>query len=75
MGGGTLAVIAWSSNTYGEAVARTMGLITFSISNLAFSFATKDERHSMFSLDILGDRPFDEAPSEVVLAGAPAGAA
>jgi Ca2+-transporting ATPase len=58
MGGGTLAVIAWAGNTYDEAVARTMGLITFSISNVLFSFATKDERRSMLSLDILGDRPF-----------------
>ncbi len=58
MGGGTLAVIAWASNTYDDTVARTMGLVTFSVSNLFFSFATKDERHSVFSLDIVGDRPF-----------------
>jgi Ca2+-transporting ATPase len=58
MGGGTLAVIAWASNTYDETVARTMGMIAFSISNVAFSFATKDERRSVFSLDIMGDRPF-----------------
>jgi Ca2+-transporting ATPase len=58
MGGGTLAVIYWASNTYDEAVARTMGLIAFSVSNVAFSFATKDERRSVFSLDLLGDRPF-----------------
>ena len=58
MGGGTLAVIAWASGVYDDAVARTMGMIVFSISNVAFSFATKDERRSMFSLDILGDRPF-----------------
>ena len=58
MGGGALAVIAWAANTYDETVARTMGLITFSVSNLVFSFATKDERRSMFSLDVLGDRPF-----------------
>ena len=58
MGGGALAVIAWAGNAYDETVARTMGLITFSVSNLVFSFATKDERRSMFSLDVLGDRPF-----------------
>jgi Ca2+-transporting ATPase len=58
MGGGALAVIYWASNNYDETVARTMGLITFSVSNLAFSFATKDERRSVFSLDVLGDRPF-----------------
>jgi Ca2+-transporting ATPase len=58
MGGGTLAVIAWAGNTYDDTAARTMGMVTFSISNLAFSFATKDERNSMFSLDVMGDRPF-----------------
>jgi Ca2+-transporting ATPase len=58
MGGGTLAVITWAGNTYDETVARTMGMIAFSISNVAFSFATKDEQRSVFSLDIMGDRPF-----------------
>jgi Ca2+-transporting ATPase len=58
MGGGTLAVISWASGVYDEQVARTMGMIAFSISNVAFSFATKDERRSVFSLDVMGDRPF-----------------
>ncbi|MCU0484136.1 MAG: cation-translocating P-type ATPase C-terminal domain-containing protein, partial [Chloroflexi bacterium] len=58
MGGGALAVIYWSANTFDETAARTMGLITFSVSNVAFSFATKDEQRSVFSLDLLGDRPF-----------------
>lgn len=58
MGGGTLAVISWASGVYDEQVARTMGMIAFSVSNVAFSFATKDERRSVFSLDVMGDRPF-----------------
>jgi Ca2+-transporting ATPase len=58
MGGGTLAVMAWATNAYDETVARTMGMIAFSVSNVAFSFATKDERRSVFSLDVMGDRPF-----------------
>lgn len=58
MGGGTLGVIAWGSQTFDETVARTMGMVAFTISNVAFSLATKDERVSAFSLDILGDRPF-----------------
>ncbi len=59
MGGCTLAVITWAGDSYGdETVARTMGMITFSIANVAFSFTTKDERRSVFSLDLLGDRPF-----------------
>ena len=59
MGLSTLAVLSWSNNTYNDdVVARTMGMITFSVSNVAFSFVTKDERHSVFSLDVMGDRPF-----------------
>ncbi len=59
MGLSTLAVLSWANNTYNDdVVARTMGMITFSVSNVAFSFVTKDERHSVFSLDVMGDRPF-----------------
>ena len=59
MGLSTLAVLSWANNTYhDDVVARTMGMITFSVSNVAFSFVTKDERHSVFSLDVMGDRPF-----------------
>ena len=59
MGLSTLAVLSWASQTYNDdVVARTMGMITFSVSNVAFSFVTKDERHSVFSLDVMGDRPF-----------------
>ena len=58
-GPSTLAVLSWANNTYNDdVVARTMGMITFSVSNVAFSFVTKDERHSVFSLDVMGDRPF-----------------
>jgi Ca2+-transporting ATPase len=35
-----------------------MGLTTFAISNVVFSLTTRDERHSVFSLDILEDRMF-----------------
>ena len=35
-----------------------MGMVVFSIGNVAFSLATKDERRSAFSIDLLGDRPF-----------------
>jgi Ca2+-transporting ATPase len=59
MGLSTLAVLSWANNTYNDdVVARTMGMVTFSVSNVAFSFVTKDERHSVFSLDVMGDRPF-----------------
>jgi Ca2+-transporting ATPase len=58
MGGGTLAVNAWAANEFNDTVSRTMGMVVFSLSNVAFSLATKDERLSAFSIDLLGDRPF-----------------
>jgi Ca2+-transporting ATPase len=58
MGGGTLGVAYWAGETYDETVARTMAMVTFSLGNLVFSLATKDERRSAFSTDVLSDRPF-----------------
>jgi Ca2+-transporting ATPase len=58
LGGATLGVIAWADDTYGSATARTMGLTTFALSNVLFSLATRDERRSIFSLDVLEDRMF-----------------
>jgi len=59
LGGATLGVIGWADDHYGSsAIARTMGLTTFAISNVVFSLTTRDERRSVFSLDILGDRTF-----------------
>ena len=58
LGGATLGVIAWADDTYGSTVARTMGLTTFALSNVLFSLATRDERRSIFSLDVLEDRMF-----------------
>ena len=59
LGGATLGVIGWADDHYGSsAVARTMGLTTFAISNVVFSFTTRDEWRSVFSLDVLEDRTF-----------------
>jgi Ca2+-transporting ATPase len=59
LGGATLGVIGWADDHYGSsAIARTMGLTTFAISNVMFSLATRDERRSLFSLDVLEDRMF-----------------
>jgi Ca2+-transporting ATPase len=59
LGGATLGVIWWADDHYGStAIARTMGLTTFAISNVVFSLATRDERRSIFSLDVLEDRMF-----------------
>jgi Ca2+-transporting ATPase len=67
MGGGTLGVIYWASGAYDETVARTMGIITFSIANVAFSLATKDERRSAFSVEVLADRAFIRATLASIL--------
>jgi P-type Ca2+ transporter type 2C len=55
---GTLAVAAGAEHNHGEQLARTMALTTFAITNLVFSFTTRDDRRSVFSLDTFGDRMF-----------------
>jgi len=51
----TLAVIAWATPQFGEAVARTMGLTAFAISNIWFALETSDEEESMFSATTLAN--------------------
>jgi Ca2+-transporting ATPase len=58
MGAGTLGVIWWAADHRTEEIARTMGLVTFSLMNLFFSFAARDEERSIFSFDFLEDRKF-----------------
>jgi Ca2+-transporting ATPase len=58
MGAATLGVLAWADSNYTRAVARTMGMTSFSIANLFYSFCERDERESVFSLDVLRDRRF-----------------
>jgi Ca2+-transporting ATPase len=55
---GTLAVAAGAEHDHGEKLARTMALTTFAITNLLFSFTTRDDRRSLFSLDTFNDRMF-----------------
>src|SRR4051812_21924843 len=54
----TLAVIAGAENAEGAGLARTMGLTTFSLANLFFSFTARDALRSVFSLETFGDRTF-----------------
>jgi len=58
MGAATLGVLAWADSNYTRAIARTMGMTSFSIANLFYSFCERDERESVFSLDVLRDRKF-----------------
>ncbi len=57
MAAGTLGVLAWGSNQYGDVVARTMGMTTFAFFRLFSSLETADEDESLFSGSILGNRP------------------
>ena len=58
MGVGTLGVISWAEQTHNTEIAHTMGLVTFSLFNLFFSIPVRDERRTIFSLDILSDKVF-----------------
>jgi P-type Ca2+ transporter type 2C len=54
----TLAVIAGAEHSHGKELARTMGVSTFAIANLLFSFTARDELRSVFSPDTFRDRTF-----------------
>jgi len=54
----TLGVISWAEQAHTLAVARTMGVVTFSLLNVFFSIETKDELKTAFSLDTFSDRKF-----------------
>jgi Ca2+-transporting ATPase len=58
MAASTLAVIAGAQHTHSDELARTMGLTTFSIANLVFSFTARDALQSVFSPDTFNDRRF-----------------
>jgi len=45
----TLAIIAWATPVYGEAVARSMGLVAFSLMNVWFAFETNNDDKSFFT--------------------------
>ena len=57
MAAGTLGVLAWADANFGDAIARTMGVTTFSLFRLFSSLETADESESLFSGSILGNRP------------------
>jgi Ca2+-transporting ATPase len=58
MAAATLGVVAGAEDAEGDGLARTMGLTTFAIANLAFSFTARDELRSVFSLETFSDRTF-----------------
>src|SRR5262249_39444909 len=58
MGLATIGVLAWADHNYAREVARTMGMTSFAIANLFYSFCERDELESVFSLDVLRDGKF-----------------
>jgi Ca2+-transporting ATPase len=58
MAAATIGVIAGVEHEETEELARTMGLTTFGIANLFFSFTARDAVRSMFTLDTFSDRRF-----------------
>jgi P-type Ca2+ transporter type 2C len=58
MGATTIGVIAWADDHYNTASARTMGMTSFALANLLYSFCERDQLQSVFSLDVLRDRKF-----------------
>jgi Ca2+-transporting ATPase len=58
MAASTLAIVAGAEHSEGAQVARTMGLTSFAISNLVFSFTAREELRSAFSLDTFNDKQF-----------------
>ncbi|MBO0728005.1 MAG: HAD-IC family P-type ATPase, partial [Acidimicrobiaceae bacterium] len=54
----TVSVVSWAEHQHTLIVARTMGVVTFSLLNLFFSLEAKDQRQSAFSLDTFSDRKF-----------------
>ena len=57
MAAGTLGVLAWGNATFGDVVARTMGMTTFALFRLFSSLEEADEEKSLFGGGILANRP------------------
>jgi Ca2+-transporting ATPase len=53
---GTLSVVGWAEQAHTLAVARTMGVVVFSLFNLFFSLESRHRRESVFSLSTFADR-------------------
>ena len=53
---GTLSVVSWAEQAHTLAIARTVGVVVFSLFNLFFSLESRDRRDSVFSLSTFADR-------------------
>jgi Ca2+-transporting ATPase len=57
MAAGTLGVLWWANDAYGDVIARTMGVTVFALFRLFSSLGTADQEESLFSGSILGNKP------------------
>jgi len=57
MAAGTLGVLAWAGDAYGDVIGRTMGMTTFALFRLFSSLETADADESVFGGSILSNRP------------------
>jgi Ca2+-transporting ATPase len=53
MAAGTLGVIVWANDAHGDAVAHTMGLVTFSMFHLFYSLETANAERTLFSSELI----------------------
>jgi Ca2+-transporting ATPase len=53
MAAGTLGVIVWANDVHGDAVAHTMGLVTFSTFHLFYSLETANAERTLFSSELI----------------------
>ena len=53
MAAGTLGVIVWANGVHGDAVAHTMGLVTFSMFHLFYSLETANAERTLFSSELI----------------------
>jgi P-type Ca2+ transporter type 2C len=53
---GTLSVVSWAQEAHTLAIARTMGVVVFSLFNVFFSLESRDRRESVFSTRTFADR-------------------
>jgi Ca2+-transporting ATPase len=58
IGAGTLAVTSWGEQVHDQAIAHTMGFVTFSLYSLFFSVTAKAEQQTVFSVDTFADHKF-----------------
>jgi P-type Ca2+ transporter type 2C len=56
MATGTLSVVSWAEHAHTPAIARTMGVVVFSLFNLFFSTESRHRRESVFSLSTFAGR-------------------